>query len=160
MAREIERKFLVAGDGWRQDAVAAKSLRQAYIARTGELSARVRIVDGTLATLTIKSAQPGVARSEFEYAIPVPDALELIGMRQGSLIEKTRHIVDAGGGLKWEVDVFAGAHDGLVIAEIELPDAGFAFERPDWLGREVTDDPAYYNATLAEQGLPADLGAV
>jgi adenylate cyclase len=148
MAREIERKFLVAGDGWRQNVVAVKSLRQAYLARTDRLSARVRIVDGTSATITLKSAQAGTTRSEYEYAIPVDDALELLELRQGTLIDKTRHIV-AAGGLRWEIDVFAGALEGLIIAEIELPDAGTEIRRPVWLGREVTDDAAYYNANLS-----------
>lgn len=153
MGREIERKFLVAGDGWRRSVVAAKSLRQGYLARTDRISARVRVEDDRSATMTLKSAQPGIARSEYEYAIPVEDALELLELRQGKLVEKTRHIVEAGG-MRWEVDVFAGELAGLVLAEIELPDTDTHFERPDWLGREVTHETGYYNAALAMAGLP------
>lgn len=153
MAREIERKFLVADESWRGSAAAAKSVRQAYLAQTDRLSARVRIIDGMKAFLAVKSAEPGLMRLEFEYAIPMADARELMRLRQGRLIEKTRHIVETGGA-RWEIDVFGGELAGLVVAEIELdaPDAGF--ERPAWLGREVTSDPAYYNATLARNGLP------
>jgi len=148
MGREIERKFLVVGEGWRESVVATKRLRQAYIARTDRLSARVRVVDGQAAFLTIKSAEPGLVRAEYEYALPVEDALELVELRQGQMIEKTRHIVEIADA-RWEVDVFSGTHQGLVIAEIELADADAVFEQPEWLGREVTADPSYYNANLA-----------
>jgi adenylate cyclase len=155
MALEIERKFLVTGDSWRRDVSASKSLWQAYLARTDRLSARVRIIEGKEAFLAIKSSGAGAVRSEFEYPIPVGDALELVELRQGELIEKTRHIVE-NAGARWEIDVFEGALAGLVIAEIELAGTDVAFEYPGWLGREVTGDPAYYNAALALGGLPAD----
>lgn len=154
MALEIERKFLVIGESWRRDASASLALRQAYLARTERLSARVRVIDEREAFLAIKSSGAGAVRSEYEYAIPVSDALELIELRQGEVIAKTRHIVE-NAGARWEIDVFEGALSGLVIAEIELAGTDAAFERPDWLGREVTGDPAYYNAALALAGLPA-----
>ena len=148
MATEIERKFLVAGDGWRSQVEASIAIRQAYLSLTDAMSIRVRIVDDAKALLTIKSAQPGPTRSEFEYAIPVEDAQRLLELRTGLVIEKRRYHVPEGP-LMWEIDVFEGAHKGLVIAEIELPDAATPFARPDWLGREVTDDARYYNARLA-----------
>jgi adenylate cyclase len=151
MAHEIERKFLVSGENWRSSVTATKSLHQAYLARTDQLSARVRIVDGKEAFLTIKSAGAGATRSEFEYPIPVEDARELMELREGRIIEKVRHIAKIDG-MRWEIDVFAGELIGLVIAEIELADEDTGFEHPRWLGREVTHDPAYYNAALALGG--------
>lgn len=148
MATEIERKFLLGGDGWRSQVKSAHRLKQAYLARTGQLSARVRTVDGKRGFLTIKSAEPGMSRAEYEYEIPVADAEELMRLREGRLIEKTRHLVESGS-LTWEIDVFHGALAGLAIAEVELPSEDAAFERPAWLGREVTGENAYYNAHLA-----------
>lgn len=153
MAIEIERKFLVTGTGWRAQMRSSQFIRQAYLARTDNAAIRLRIVDGTSAFLTIKSTRPGMARTEFEYPVPVPDAEALFDLRIGLLIEKRRHIVAAGNGLAWEVDVFEGSHSGLVIAEIELPSLDTPFERPGWLGAEVTDDERYYNSSLAV-GMP------
>lgn len=154
MGREIERKFLVSGEDWQGQARAAMSIRQAYLAQTGRIVARVRIVDGARGWLTLKSVEPGISRAEYEYEIPVADAEELMELRQGLRIEKTRHVVPAGEGLNWEVDVFEGVHAGLVVAEIELPSETAAFARPAWLGREVSGDPAYTNAALAAGGDP------
>lgn len=151
MATEIERKFLVAGSGWQTQSTAVRRIRQAYLARTEAAVIRVRIIDDAGGVLTIKSATPGTTRAEFEYAIPLADAEDLIEMRTGLVIEKRRHLVPAGDGLTWEIDVFEGAHLGLVIAEIELPDADTAFLRPDWLGVEVTGDRRYYNADLSDR---------
>lgn len=148
MAREIERKFLIEGDGWRIQVKSAYRLKQAYLARTEKLSARVRTIDGERAFLTIKSAEPGMSRAEYEYEIPVGDAEELMRLREGRLIAKTRHLVE-NGSLTWEIDIFDGALAGLAIAEIELPSEDAAFDRPAWLGREVTGEKAYYNAELA-----------
>lgn len=153
MATEIERKFLVEGDAWRTLATRSVAIRQAYLTRFDAMTVRVRIVDDAKAFLTIKSPQLGPVRSEFEYSIPVGDAHALIAARTGLLIEKRRHIVQLGND-GFEIDVFEGAHAGLVIAEIELPDASAAFERPAWLGKEVTGDPRYYNAHLATGGVP------
>ena len=149
MATEIERKFLVSGNEWQGLAVRSTMIRQVYLSG-GDTAAtvRIRIVDDAKAFLTIKSPQLGPVRSEFEYSIPPEDARELIKLRTGLAIEKRRHIVEVGDA-RWEIDVFEGAHAGLVIAEIELPDADAIFERPQWLGEEVTGDPRYYNAHLA-----------
>lgn len=153
MATEIERKFLVEGDAWRPLATRSVAIRQAYLTRFDAMTVRVRVVDDAKAFLTIKSPQLGPVRSEFEYSIPAGDAHALIAARTGLLIEKRRHIVQLGDA-RFEIDVFEGAHAGLVIAEIELPDASAAFERPAWLGEEVTGDPRYYNAHPATGGVP------
>ncbi len=157
MAKEIERKFLVAGEGWRERAEGGRSLRQGYLAVTEKLAVRVRILDDAEARLTFKSAEAGTTRAEFEYPIPLDDARDLLTLATGIVIEKRRHLVPLGG-LTWEVDVFEGAHAGLVIAEIELPAEDTPFERPDWLGREVTEDRRYYNASLALERPEASAG--
>lgn len=153
MQTEIERKFLVRDGGWQAQSVSRRSMRQAYLARTDAAAIRVRIVDDATAFLTIKSAQPGTTRQEFAYPIPLADAEALVTLRSGLVIRKVRHIVPAGA-LAWEVDVFEGALEGLVIAEIELPAADAVFDRPGWLGAEVTGDVRYYNSSLALYGLP------
>ncbi|MCJ2180403.1 CYTH domain-containing protein [Novosphingobium album (ex Hu et al. 2023)] len=153
MILEIERKFLVSGDAWRSQVSGARRIRQAYLANGGTTSVRVRVIDGSSAKLTVKGAAradgPALSRPEFEYAIPVADALAMMEMRNGRIVEKTRYLVPAGAGRTWEVDVFTGALEGLVLAEIELerPDEEVAL--PDWLGREVTGDPRYGNMALA-----------
>lgn len=149
MALEIERKFLVRGDGWRRHVVRTRRLRQAYLSKNDRISMRVRIDGDEAATLTIKAARTGIARQEYEYAVPVADAKELLELREGAIISKTRHIV-RNGGLNWEIDVFDGDNAGLVIAEIELDRADRIIELPYWIGEEVTDDRRYYNADLAK----------
>ena len=148
MATEVERKFLVIGDDWKRDVSRRVSIRQAYLSFTTAMAIRVRIIDEAAAFLTIKSAGLNVSRSEFEYSIPLSDAEGLMALRTGQVIRKQRHIVPHGDA-QWEIDVFEGEHAGLVIAEIELRQAGSFFERPAWLGKEVTGDPRYYNVTLA-----------
>jgi adenylate cyclase len=157
MATEIERKFLVVGDDWRAEVAHRVVIRQAYLSFTAAMAIRVRIVDDAAAFLTIKSAEPGIARSEFEYPVPLADAHGLIALRTGQVIEKRRHIVRVGGA-QWEIDVFEGAHAGLVIAEIELPDKDATFERPPWLGKEVTGEARYYNVNLAGAHRIVDTG--
>jgi len=149
MAKEIERKFLVAGHAWRKRAGRGKSIQQAYLALTETVSLRVRIVGKTKAYLTVKGARSGATRSEFEYPIPLRDARALMKLRTGRVIKKRRHVVRAGKA-KVEIDVFKGYHRGLVIAEVEIPSQRARFDRPDWLGVEVTDEERYYNANLAK----------
>lgn len=149
MGVEIERKFLVRGDGWKSKAISCRRIRQAYLAFSDSVNVRVRILDDAEARLTIKSAVAGQVRDEFEYAIPIADAEALIALRTGHCIEKRRFIVPTGDGANWEVDRFEGVHEGLVIAEIELSDGGELPALPDWLGEEVTADERYYNAALA-----------
>ena len=148
MPAEIERKFLVTSDAWREGAGAPVSIRQAYLAVTDRASVRVRIRNADAAFLTVKSAGAELFRTEVEVAVPVAEAEELLALRQGSVIAKRRYRVPLGG-LVWEVDVFEGDNAGLVLAEVELPDADHPVEPPSWVGREVTGDARYYNASLA-----------
>jgi adenylate cyclase len=147
MAIEVERKFLLCNDGWRRHADAGERIRQGYLAGNGKVSIRVRVA-GARANLNIKSATLGVTRQEYEFPIPLPEANQLLDqLTQGPLIEKTRYHVRHGAHT-WEIDVFAGDNAGLQVAEIELASADEAFERPDWLGEEVSHDPRYYNVSL------------
>lgn len=150
MPQEIERKFLVTNDGWRGGADRGRRLRQAYLAQTDLASIRVRIEDDTVAVLTIKSASSGLSRQEFEYPVPLRDAEALAKLRQGSVLTKTRFRVRHAG-RTWEIDVYAGDNEGLVLAEIELTSEAEAIETPPWVGPEVTQDPRYYAARLAER---------
>ena len=145
MAIEIERKFLVRGDAWRQE----KPLRfsQGYLNRDRERTVRVRLA-GDTGFLTIKGATAGVSRLEFEYSIPAADAQALLALADGPLVEKLRHIVMVGN-TRWEVDEFLGDNAGLVVAEVELEHEEADFARPEWLGDEVSDDARYFNANLA-----------
>lgn len=154
MGIEIERKFLVTGDGWRAAAHAVVPMAQGYIndaaaLESGAQKASVRVrIQGDAAYLNLKSREPGHTRQEFDYPIPVDDARALLALCVGGLVDKRRHLVRHGNHL-WEVDEFLGENAGLVVAEIELDDAEEAFERPEWLGEEVTDDVRYYNLALA-----------
>ena len=148
---EIERKFEVpaASRGWRLEAVRSLSMKQGYFPGE-EVSVRVRIA-GEAAWLTVKSLGNGVSRPEFDYEIPVADAEAMLAQFCGGrVIEKTRWYVPAAEpGLEWEVDEYHGPFAGHYTAELEIPDEGFVFRRPDWLGRELTLDPRYTNAALA-----------
>ncbi len=147
---EIERKYLVTSDCYKEMAVARYHIRQGYISREKTGTVRVRITDDK-AYLTIKGkpAAGHLARYEWEKEIDVHDAEELMKLCQGTIIDKTRWIVPAAEeGLKWEVDEFHGKHEGLVVAEIELEREDQSFEKPDFIGDEVTHDPRYYNANM------------
>lgn len=147
MAIEIERKFLLRTEGWRSEADMGTRMRQGYFAGPQRASIRVRI-EGATANLNIKSAELGIRRLEFEYAIPLAEAEQMLDeLCEKPLVEKTRYHVSHAGKL-WEVDVFEGDNSGLVVAEIELASEDAAFERPPWLGEEVSDDPRYYNVSL------------
>jgi adenylate cyclase len=148
VGQEIERKFLVAGDGWQAMAESSSLLRQGYLSSNAKATVRVRSWDDKAAALTLKGRTSGMTRAEYEYPIPVEDARELLEMARPQVIEKRRHIVPFGG-LIWEVDVFEGRHAGLVIAEVELDSEDQAVELPGWVGAEVTHDDRYYNASLA-----------
>ncbi|MBP0618050.1 CYTH domain-containing protein [Jiella mangrovi] len=154
MGQEIERKFLVGSDGWRDRAVSARRFEQFYLFAGEDRSCRVRITDGSSARLTLKTGR-GISRGEFEYEIPLEDAEALRLAAIGTPIEKTRHLVPNGANTI-EMDVYHGALDGLVVAEIELASEDETFERPDFLSIEVTGDPRYLNQTLALRGRPAD----
>ena len=145
MGQEIERKFLVVGDEWKQGS--GVLYRQGYLINATDCSVRVRRgQDG--AYLTIKGAMVGATRAEYEYKIPASDADELLErLCEQPLIEKRRYRVEHAG-LTWEVDEFLNENDGLVVAEVELEREGQPIERPKWIGLEVTDDPRYLNANL------------
>jgi adenylate cyclase len=150
MSFEIERKFLVRGDEWQRLAAKRIDIRQAYLASEGKASVRIRIIDNSSATLTVKSRPAELRRLELEYAIPVLEAEALIPLRQGSIIEKVRHRLPWGD-LAWEVDVFSGENSGLVIAEIELRHEQQPVELPSWIGEEVTGKQRYYNGSLTQR---------
>ena len=146
MGQEIERKFLVRGDDWRRLAT-GKTYRQGYLSTVKERTVRVRTIDDK-GFLTIKGISRGVSRSEFEYEIPAEEANELLDdLCERPLIEKRRYKIPAGRHT-WEVDEFFGENDGLIVAEIELASESEAFERPSWIGEEVSSDPRYFNANL------------
>lgn len=145
MAVEIERKFLVVGDGWR--AASGVFYSQGYLNRDKARTVRVRIA-GEQAFLTIKGVSVGASRAEFEYPIPLWDARELLALCEQPLIEKNRRKI-LYEGFVWEVDEFLGENLGLVVAEIELPAEDTIFARPDWVGEEVTEDVRYFNSNLS-----------
>ena len=156
MGLEIERKFLVRSDAWREASEGGVRLRQGYVVAQPDRSVRVRLdrSDGA-ATLTLKGATRGATRSEFEYSIPSVDAEQILAeLCVGRTIDKTRHRVPHANHI-WEVDEFHGASEGLVVAEIELGSESESFERPEWLGEEVTDDPRYLNANLVRNPRPS-----
>ncbi len=150
MAVEIERKFLLSSDAWRDEVLRSQRMTQGYLARGANAAVRVRI-SGDRAELNVKSTRDGIHRLEFEYQIPLRDAEELIAqVALRHVIDKTRHIVRQGGHT-WEIDEFHGENAGLVVAEIELGAADEAFARPAWLGQEVSEDARYYNSSLSER---------
>ena len=156
MGVEIERKFLLRDGRWRDAVERTVVMAQGYLNAATALdsgaqraSVRVRLQDD-VAFLNIKSREVGLRRQEFEYPLPVDDARALLELCVGGRIEKRRHLVRHGAHL-WEIDEFDGDNAGLVVAEIELADEHEAFERPDWLGDEVTDLQRYYNLALADR---------
>ncbi|AWI85821.1 adenylate cyclase [Alloyangia pacifica] len=136
MAKEIERKFLVASDDWKSGISRSERLRDGLIAAEGGRKARVRFYDDC-ATLCIKGRRDGMARDEFEYPIPAQDAEEMLSAHCTDVVEKTRHHVPAGA-LVWTVDVYEGLLSGITIAEVEFPALDTPLPLPDWVGREVT----------------------
>lgn len=146
MGIEIERKFLLAGDDWRSLGQPVL-LRQGYLSSHPERVVRVR-VEGERATMTVKGRSFGASRGEWEYEIPLADANELLDrLCEQPVIEKYRRRIPFAG-LVWEVDEFLGANQGLAFAEVELASEDQQFDRPPWIGDEVTHDPRYYNSSL------------
>jgi CYTH domain-containing protein len=145
MPTEIERKFLVDVARW-QPRGAGVVLRQGYLSTHPERTVRVRR-EGAAGALTIKGVTTGVSRLELEYPIPAADADALLALCEQPLIEKVRH-TEEHGGKRWEIDVFGGVNAGLVVAELELGSEDEGFERPAWVGVEVSGDRRYYNASL------------
>jgi adenylate cyclase len=150
MAIEIERKYLVVNDLWRETAISSSDIKQAYLSNQANATVRVRIY-ADKAMLTIKGPTKGISRDEFEYTIPVDEAEQMLSLRQtGVVIEKTRHKVRCGEHI-WDLDIFYGENQGLKLAEVELKSESEEFEIPEWAGQEVTGDLRYANSHLAEE---------
>ena len=145
MGKEIERKYLVTGDAWRELAEGTK-YRQGYLNSAKERVVRARTM-GPKAALTIKGITQGATRLEFEYEIPFDEANELLELCEQPIIEKTRYKIPHAG-LIWEIDEFHGVNDGLIVAECELESEDQAIDKPDWVAEEVTGDPRYFNSNL------------
>ena len=147
MGIEIERKFLVRGNAWRAQVSHSLRLCQAYLGGD-RCSTRVRI-EGDEARLNIKSRTTGIERLEFEYPIPMADAEQMLTQLAGAQIDKVRHFVTMGDRL-FEIDEFVGDNAGLIVAEVELPSIDADYPRPEWLGREVSDERRFLNLALVE----------
>lgn len=147
---EIERKFLVTSDAFKKEAISQKRITQGYLSAVPERTVRVR-TKGDQAFLTIKGAsnETGMSRFEWEKEIPVEDAEKLLLLCEKGVIDKTRFEIKIGKHL-YEVDEFYGDNQGLIMAEIELQSETETFEKPDWLGEEVTNDEQYYNSYLSK----------
>lgn len=149
MGVEIERKFLVDRKHWlKATPTVSSTIRQAYLSDNPDKTIRVRTADNK-GFLTIKGRSKGITRQEFEYEIPLEEAYVLIDNFCSQLVEKTRHYITHAGKL-WEVDEFRGSNEGLFVAELELASEDETFEKPEWLGPEVTKDPRYLNSNLAK----------
>ncbi len=147
MGIEIERKFLVQNDSWRDQVIDESRLQQGYICNQGSATVRVRIGKGK-AILNIKSATVGIRRSEFEYEIPLLEGEALLeSVARKPIIDKVRYKIKHGAHI-WDLDVFEGENQGLIVAEVELASEGEVFDKPPWAGKEVSGDPRYYNASL------------
>lgn len=148
---ETERKFLVCGEGFRDESFEAGRIVQGYLSRVPERTVRVR-VRGEKGYITVKGmgSASGASRFEWEKEIPASEAMALLELAEPGVIDKTRYLVRNTDGVHiWEVDEFHGANEGLVLAEIELSREDEPFDRPSWIGEEVTGDPRYYNSALS-----------
>lgn len=146
MATEIERKFLLADTSWRDQVYQATHIAQGYLSTDPTVRVRVRAEQGFL-TIKGKSLD-GISRAEFEYPVPVEDAVAMLQLCP-QVLDKTRHLVRFDGHI-WEIDEFHGANAGLIVAELELPAVDTPYARPSWLGKEVTGEPRYYNSMLTQ----------
>lgn len=149
MPIEIERKFLVQSNDWKKYITSKQSIIQAYMNNQKNGNVRVR-TKGDKAYITIKGKSEGLKRLEFEYEIPFDDAIQIIEMSEYSIIQKTRYEIKLDG-LVWEIDVFEGDNDGLIIAEVELNSENQNIELPLWIGKEVSDDIRYFNLSLVHK---------
>lgn len=148
MAKEIERKFLVIGDDWRQLAKGTH-YRQGYLNSAKERTVRIRTIDDK-AYLTVKGPTVGVTRQEYEYEIPHADCVQMLeNLAEKPIIEKVRYKIPFAG-LTWEIDEFFGVNVGLIVAEVELASESQAFEKPAWVGEEISSDPRYFNSNLVK----------
>ncbi len=152
MQIEIERKFLIANDGWREAVIDRRNFRDGLVASGEYGKVRVRLAE-TRATMTVKSARDGIRRTEFEYEIPRAEAEAMIATCCGNkVVEKTRYYVRHGD-MVWDVDVYSGALSGIAFAEIELQDENQPFDLPDWLGDEVTGDRRFSKQNIVRMCL-------
>ncbi|WP_114194306.1 CYTH domain-containing protein [Edaphovirga cremea] len=146
MGKEIERKFLLSGDEWRGLA-SGTHYRQGYLNSTKERTVRIRTINDK-AFLTVKGITVSATRAEYEYEIPLADCTEMLdGLAERPIIEKKRYKIPYAG-LVWEVDEFFGVNEGLIVAEVELQSEDQVFEKPVWVGEEVSGDPRYFNSNL------------
>lgn len=150
MGKEIERKFLVTNDTYKNLSTSSVRIRQGYLNRDPDRTVRIRII-GEKACITVKGRNHGSVRDEWEFEIDPQQAAEMLRLCDGGIIDKTRYYVDAADGLCWEIDEFHGRLAPLVVAEIELPAPDTRFICLQFIGREVTDDPAYFNSSLSTQ---------
>ena len=150
MGTEIEKKYLIVNDNWKENADDGIYMVQGYMGSNERSSIRIRI-NGDTANLNIKSKTIGIQRSEFEYPLPVDEAKEILEtLCDRPYIEKTRfHVMHEGH--EWEIDVFEGDNKGLIVAELELAATDEDFVLPNWAGDDVSDDPRYYNICLVTQ---------
>lgn len=151
MGVEIERRFLLREGAALPDSDRVLHMRQAYLVNSEGLSVRIRVINDTKAFLTIKRITPGgniAVRDEFEYEIPVDDALQMMSFSALGSVKKQRHVFKIGE-VTWEVDFFEDENEGLIMAEVELPSFDTPVDLPEWIGREVSDDPAYLSSNLA-----------
>lgn len=146
MGIEIERKFLLKNDSWKTPGLKGIFLKQGYLQQSADALVRIRISED-IAYITVKGKTCNTSRLEFEYEIPVNDAVEMLDLCEKPLVEKMRYPLKFQGML-WVVDVFEGNNEGLEIAEIELKKKNQAFMEPPWLGREISGDPRYFNSNL------------
>ena len=148
MSKEIERKFLVIGDNWRSLAQGTH-YRQGYLNSAKERTVRIRTINDK-AFMTIKGPTVGITRMEFEYEIPHNECVEMLtNLAEQPIVEKIRYKI-AQDGLVWEIDEFLGVNKGLIVAEVELQSEDQKFEKPEWIGEEVSGDPRYFNSNLVK----------
>lgn len=147
MGIEIERKFLVSDSSWLAD-IKGVPIKQGYLSRGVQSVIRIRVA-GKKGFITVKGKNFNISRLEFEYEIPVEDAVAMLQLCENPLIEKVRYKVDFMG-FEWCIDKFEGSNQGLIIAEIELETEEQEFDKPVWAGNEVTSDSKYYNANLIQ----------
>ena len=147
MPVEIERKFLLASETWREEVIRSSRIKQGYLGKIDKASVRIRI-QGEKANINVKSATLSMRRMEYEYEIPLSEAEEMLEqLCEQPQVDKTRYIVERGQHI-WEIDEFYGENSGLMVAEVELGSEDEKIEKPEWLGEEVTEDPRYYNVNL------------
>lgn len=146
MAIEIEHKYLVINDSYREMAKSKLVIRQGYLNRSPDRTVRVRTVNDK-GFLTIKGRNSGDHRLEFEYEIPYDEAIEILKLAEPGIIEKNRYLVDFNS-LTWEVDEFHGDLSGVIVAEVELPERGWTYEKPSFIGKDITGDIRYYNSNM------------